>query len=142
MWMTDSEAFEKGIELEDGDAKDQLGKNLLHWRKRGALGRLHMICTWILRSPKRRDQFEEKVQQLLPEATVFLPLVGNGTCWHGDVDALERAFLLQEPLQNFMFTAIREVQQKKSNGGRSKAQDAIDEKDPEMVTNDELTLDD
>jgi hypothetical protein len=55
LWGTDSEAFEKGIVVEDDDAEDQLGKNLLHWRKRGALGRLHNICTWILRSPQRRD---------------------------------------------------------------------------------------
>jgi len=38
LWRTDSEAFEMGIELEDDKAKDQLGKNQLHWRKRGALG--------------------------------------------------------------------------------------------------------
>ena len=41
-----------------------------------------------------------------------------------------------------MFTAIREEQQKKSKRGRSKAQDVKDEKDPEMVTKDEFTLDD
>jgi len=48
LWGTDSEAFEKGIEVEDGEAEEQLGKKLQHWRKRGALGRLHNICTWIL----------------------------------------------------------------------------------------------
>jgi hypothetical protein len=114
LWGTDPEAFEKGIEVEDDDAEDQLGKNLLHWRKRGALGRRHNIRTWILQSPQRRDPFEEKVPQLLPEATVLLPLVGNVTRWHEDVDALERASLLRERLLDFMFTAIREEQQKKS----------------------------
>jgi len=133
---TGAEAFEQGIEVEDDDAEDQLRINLLHWRTRGALGRLHNRCTCIVRSPQRRDWLEEKVQQLQPEATVLLPLVGNVTRWDGDVDALKRAFLLRELLQDFMFTAIREEQQNKSKCGRSQAQDAIDEKDPEIVTND------
>jgi hypothetical protein len=44
----------------------------------------------------------------------LLPLVGNVTLWHGDVDALERAFLQEEPVQDFIFTAIQEEQQMKS----------------------------
>jgi hypothetical protein len=42
---TDSEAFEKEIEMEDDDADDPLGKNLFHWMKCGAVGRLHNKCT-------------------------------------------------------------------------------------------------
>jgi hypothetical protein len=78
---------------------------------------------------------------LLPEATVFVPQIGNVTCWHGDINALERAFLLREPLQDFMFTAIREEQQKKSKRGMSKARHAIDQKHPEMVTYNQLKVD-
>ena len=44
LWGTNSEAFEKGIEVHDGDAEDQLRKNLLHWRKRGVLGSSDLNC--------------------------------------------------------------------------------------------------
>jgi len=33
-----------------------------------------------------------------PETTVTVPLVGGIICWHGDVDALEQAFILCELL--------------------------------------------
>jgi hypothetical protein len=84
----------------------------------------------------------QNLQPLLPQAAVVLPLVGNITCWYGDIDALESAFVLQKALKGFIFTAIPEDQQKMSKCGRSKVQDAIDEKDLEMVTNDKLTVDD
>jgi len=82
------------------------------------------------------------VPQLQPKPTGLLPLVGNVTLCHGDVDALERAFLQEEPVQDFMFTAIQEEQEKKSKCVRCKAQDATEEKDREMVTNGQLTRDD
>jgi len=82
------------------------------------------------------------LQPLLPQAAVFLPLVQNITCWHGDIDALESALVLQKPLKGLIFTAIPEDQQKMSKCGRSNTQDAIDEKDLEVVTNDKLTVDD
>jgi len=55
-------------------------------QKGGALGRLHNICSWIIRSLQLRDCFEDKVPHPLPESNVTAPLVRNVTRWHGDVD--------------------------------------------------------
>jgi hypothetical protein len=116
---------------------------LLHWGKCGALGRLHIICTWILRSLQRRDSFGDNVEQLLPNSTVSICyLVENVPHGHSDVDALERAFLLCEPLEEFIYTAIREEQQKMAKRGKRQAQDTMKESDPELVKMTELTLDD
>jgi hypothetical protein len=58
--------------VEDDDVEHQMGRNLLNWKKRGALGRLHNVCSWIPWSPQRRDQFEEQVQQF----------ISNNLCLH------------------------------------------------------------
>jgi hypothetical protein len=110
-------------------------------RKRRALDRLPNICTWIFCLPPRRDHFEETVQQLQPNSTVFLHLVRNVICWHGDADGLERVFLLREPLQEFMYIAIQEEQQEKSKHRRGQAQDTIDGNDPGMAMIYKLTMD-
>jgi len=94
------ELFEILMEGNDGSENDlALGKGHLEdWRKCGALGQLHNICVWILCSPQCRDHFDEQVLQLLPGSKVTAPLVGNVMRWHGDVDSLERAFVLREPI--------------------------------------------
>jgi hypothetical protein len=45
VWGTDSEGYGKEVEVEDNNTEDQLGKNLLHWRKCGKLGSLENIFT-------------------------------------------------------------------------------------------------
>ena len=69
---------------------------------------LHNICVWICETPQRRDAFEQKVQQQVSNLTdASIPIVGCITRWEGDYDALTRAFLLCDPIEEFVASAIR-----------------------------------
>ena len=146
LWGSDHHVLEASAATLEASGTSNL-EILNLWRKRGALGKLHNICVWILRSPGRRDRFQDRVQHLLPHITAWTPLVGNVTCWHGDVDAIERAFEIKEGLDDFVFTAVREEQQRKkgkARGSEVASGHAESEDDPnsESITQDELTLDD
>jgi len=141
----DAELFEISMEGNDGSENDlALAEGHLEdWRKCGALGRLHNIWVWILRSPQRRDPFEDKVLQLLPGSKVTAPLVGNVMRWQGDVEALERAFVLREPNREFDCLAI--AAERQPRGPRNppvQASHGNDKSDPEHIQLDQLSLDD
>jgi len=110
------------------------------WRKRGPIGHLHHICTWISHTSQQCDRFTEKAKQMVPNATACIPLIGNITRMHGDVDAIERAFILRTPLDEFLFTAIQENQRKKQS--KSQNTSADDMLDPELIVTDKLSEDD
>jgi len=114
------------------------------WRKKGPLGKLHNIATWILRSPQRRERFAKVVKQPLPDSPVLVQLVGNATRWHSDVDALERAFILRIPLDGFVALAAKEKRQRLDGRRKGKGNETENdnEQDPEYVSTDELTIDD
>jgi hypothetical protein len=145
LWGNDEELFEISMESNDGSENDlALAEGHLEdWRKCGALGRLHNICVWSLHSPHRRDCFEEKVLQLLPGSKVTAPLVGNVTCWHGDVDALERAFVVRETIEGFVCLAIAAEQQPRSlQNAPVQARHGHDKSDPECIQLDQHSLND
>ena len=66
------------------------------------------------------------------------------TRWQSDVDALERAFVLQVPLDGFV--ALSAKKERQHIGRRRKIKDNNpennNEQDPEYVSTDKLTLDD
>jgi hypothetical protein len=68
-------------------------QKLQQWRKREPIGYRHIICTWMLRYPQWRYRFTEKTKQMVSDATAYIPLAGSITRWHGDVDAIEHAFI-------------------------------------------------
>lgn len=106
LWGTDADAFE--IEINSHQVLQHETEELEAWWQKGPLSKLHNIITWISRSPKRRDRFEEKVQQILGPNTKVLALIhGNTTRWGGDYNSLTRAFDLQEPLKEFVASGIR-----------------------------------
>ena len=142
LWGAQFEVFEHEVKtLEEIQHESEL---LEVWRKRGPLGKLHNIATWILRSPQRRERFATVVKQQLPDSPVLVPLVGNATRWHSDVDALERAFVLRVPLDGFVALAAKEERQRIGRGRKTKDnyRETDNEQDPEYVSTDELTLDD
>jgi len=47
------------------------------------------------------------VKQQLPDSPALVPLIGNATRWHSDVDALERAFVLGVPLDGLVALAAQ-----------------------------------
>ena len=137
LWGIDPEAFENMISTLYGLEKEK--EELMAWRKRGPMGKLHNICVWICKTPQRRDRFEEKVQQFfrISATDPTVPIVGNITRWGGDFNALKRAFLLREPIEEFVAAEIRTV----SAGARKCGKDRYrgDENDIEL---DELSIED
>jgi len=78
----DADAFE--IEINSHRKLHHESEELEAWHQKGPLGKLHNIISWISRSPQRRDQFEEKVQQVLGPNTKASALIqGNTTRWGG-----------------------------------------------------------
>jgi len=142
LWGDKFEKFE--CEVHTFEEIQQESELLQAWRKKGPLGKLYNIATWILRSPQKRERFAKVVKQQLPDCAVLVPLVGNATRWHTDVDALERAFILRIPLDGFVALAPKEERQRL--GGRRKGKgnetENDNEQDPEYLSTDELTIDD
>jgi hypothetical protein len=110
------------------------------WPKQGPIGHLHNICTWISCTTQRNEYFTEKAKQMVADDTAYIPPNGSITCWHGDLDAIECAFILGAPVDEFVFNAIREDQRKK----KSKFQNTLadDRLDSELIVTDELSEDD
>ena len=159
LWGEDWEAFEGEVNTEC--EVEEASRALKAWRKRGTLGKLHNISTWILRTPPRRDKFIHKVKQLRSSSGStsgpLLPMVGNVTRWSSDVDSIERAFILKEAIDDFVSSAIREERQKRTGrGGNTNMEHRyeegsqetgtdrglLDAENPEFISTDELTLDD
>jgi len=131
LWGVNTEVLEGLGNFDAPEDEEQEIQELLEWRKQGSMGKLRNICVWICRTPQRRDSFKSKVQShggVSGESN--LPIVGSITRWGGDYDSLKRAFLLKEPLQEFVAAAIRN-----ERGIRS-------EYNLESARLDELTLDD
>jgi hypothetical protein len=114
LWGQSADAVvqEVGVLHDDIDTTQKLHL----WQKQGPLGHLRNILTRILHFAQRQDCFTEMAKQVVPDASAYIPLIGSIILWHGDVDAIERAFIVQTHLDEFEFTAIWEYQQKiKSN---------------------------
>jgi hypothetical protein len=93
---------------DDADEATQL-ERLQEWRRRGPLGKLYNCIRYTLKTPQRREKFEEKCRAHLqhePGPVVGL-ILGNATRWNGDYAAIERALRLREPLEDFISSAIR-----------------------------------
>ena len=131
LWGEDAEVFEAEI-ITCADLEKEV-EELQGWRKKGPLGKLHNVLTWICRTPQRRDRFEEKVRQNNRGLAVkALSLIrGNSTRWGGDYDSLTRAFELQESIEEFVSAAIRRNQ----DGERDNTQ-------PHALLHDELNSQD
>jgi hypothetical protein len=103
LWGADLEAFEVDMNA----AQDELAE-LLEWRRKGPMGKLHNILTYILKTPQRRDEFANVVRRLYPAETVHTVFVGNITRWSSDYESILRAFRLREAIEDYVRTAIRQ----------------------------------
>jgi len=74
LWGADIEAFEVDMNA----VQDELAE-LLEWGRKGPMGMLHNILTYILKTPQRRDEFATVVRRLYPTETVHTIFVGNIT---------------------------------------------------------------
>ena len=149
LWGSDWEAFEKQVDQAEEYTVENEKQALKTWRTKGAMGKLHNIGTWILRTPQRRDRFSQKVQQVRGDSYrgPLLSLVGNVTRWSSDAESIDRAFELRDILDEFIGIAITEERQVKSrrnipDSNRQTTSQPSDNFLLEHITLDELSLDD
>jgi len=71
---------------------------------------------------------------------LYILLIGNIICWHGNENAIERAFNVEAPLNEFVFTAIREHQ--RSMNRQSQNSSAHHRLDHEPIVTDKSSEDD
>jgi len=80
------------------------------------MGKLHNIGIWILPTSQRCDHFSQRVRLARDReyTGLLIPSIGNITRWSSDVDALERAFELQDILDGFVRSAMTEERHAKT----------------------------
>jgi len=155
LWGEDWQAFEAEISTELDIKKAASALKL--WRKKGPLGKLHKISSWILHTPQRHDRFSQKVKQLRSTSSStsgpLLPMFGNVTRWSSDTNSIERAFILKDAVEDFIGEAIRDERQTRTRRQlpteldynhdqmNNLSQPPADE-NPEHISTDELTLND
>lgn len=96
------DAFERDIE--NVREHSELLKELNIWRKRGPVGKLHNIITFICRSPQRRDKFADIKQFTDDDQEDFNHLklvVDNATRWNSLYLMTERALKLRDRIDRF-----------------------------------------
>lgn len=114
------------------------------WRKRGPVGKLHNVIMYILSTPQRREEFEEKVRGEIerqkshleataqPHEDVELVLKhplsvirDNSTRWNSIFCMIQRAFLLKDPLDLF----IKRAREKPANASPLSEEDELSSHD-------------
>jgi hypothetical protein len=108
LWSENPLTIDDTFHDDDTDEATELAR-LQEWRRRGPLGKLYNCIRYTLKTPQRREKFEEKCRAHLqqePGPLVGL-IIGNATRWNGDYAAIARALRLREPLEDFISSAIR-----------------------------------
>ena len=104
LYGSDADAFE--TEVTTIKSQERLSTELKHWRKRGAIGKLHNIVTYIRKTPQRRDEFasllteENRAQD---EFKALQVVANNATRWHSLFDMIERALRLRHRIDQFVY---------------------------------------
>jgi hypothetical protein len=134
----DPSSFEEEVERAQRYEEDKKEREI--WRKRGPIGKLHNITKYILSTPQRREEFEEKVQGEIerqkcylqataqlnedPETVLKHPLTvirDNITRWNSIFCMILRAFLLKDPLDLF----IKRAREKPANASPLPEEDEL-----------------
>jgi hypothetical protein len=98
-----SDAFVQ--EIEDISLEEQ---ELLQWRKKGPIGKLHNVVYWINRSPQRCERFEQLQRELLapirPDGAkeTYELIKDVETRWDSFDDSAERALYLQPAIDELL----------------------------------------
>ena len=124
LWGENTNTIETTEALDDVDMELE---RLREWRKRGPLGKLYNCIRYTMKTPQRREKFEEPCRTYLPEGQVLSLIIGNATRWNGDHDAIVRALVLREPLEDYMAFVIR--MEGKASGETSIANDILSGED-------------
>ena len=115
LWVSDAEVFEAQISTYH-DLQQETAE-LEAWRRKGPLGKLHNVISWISRSPQRRERFQAEVRKSLGPNTKAVSLIrSNTTRWGSDYDSLLRAFELRDPLEEFISRVLRRNEDQENDG--------------------------
>jgi hypothetical protein len=128
LFGTEFDAFERDVE--STKEKSELLQELMLWRKRGPVGRLHNIITYICRSPQRRETFRT-IRQITDSEGDFndafdhLSLkVDNATRWNSLYLMIERAIKLKDRIDLFCLHQADQM-----HGSSTKRATTADEKE-------------
>ena len=100
---SDSDAFAEEISAIDLEEME-----LIQWRRKGPIGKLHNVVHWINRSPQRCERFEllqlQLITPLKPEGKkdVYGLIKDVTTRWNSFYDAAERAVYLQPAIDELL----------------------------------------
>ena len=98
-----NDAFVK--EIEDVSLEE---RQLLQWRKKGPIGKLHNVVYWINRSPQRCERFDllqkELIAPIRPDGTkeTYELIKDVETRWNSFDDSAERALYLQPAIDELL----------------------------------------
>ena len=114
LYGCDIDCIEDALQNEDNDlsftsavsrfeailhGKDELAK-LQAWRKKGPIGKLHIVIRHARASPARREFFKSKQREAAPDVERLYSLVlDRGIKWNSTCDMLERAFKLKDAIE-------------------------------------------
>jgi hypothetical protein len=95
------------LQLEVQEAKEEL-KELELWRKKGPIGKLHNIVTYIRHSDQRNQLFKklQKITYICVESgtsqETFELVTDNDTRWNSTHAMIKRAVMLRNPIDTFI----------------------------------------
>lgn len=116
LYGKDEEAFT--AEVYGASMIADMKKQLDIWRKKGPIGKLHNIVTFIRHTPQRRDQFRSiEVSQFdLDNETMkdLMVIYDNDTCWNSACNMIERALTLCHRID--AFCAVNQRATKRNKG--------------------------
>jgi hypothetical protein len=109
----DAETFE--LQSQANVLLNAVEADLLHWRKKGPVGKLHNIVKFIRASPQRSERFKARAKEeedslpyrLHEESTTELELLQNNeTRWNSTYMMIQRAFKKQSDITAFFTTDL------------------------------------
>lgn len=134
---TEFDAFER--DANQWRERSELVKELQLWRKRGPIGKLHNVVTFICRTPQRRERFKKIRPFVDTEDSAYndLQLVtDNATRWNSLYAMIERALKLRPRITEFC------DENRTATHGNLQRAPANDEEKEQLLSHDTLTPDD
>jgi hypothetical protein len=102
LFGTEADAFE--LEAEALHELQDETRELELWRRRGPVGKLHNLVTYIRRTPQRIEEFTRSQHNLIGhmDHQNLQLLADNATRWNSTYNMISRAMKLRDPLDLFM----------------------------------------
>lgn len=111
LFGTDADAFE-----EDCQAEKEIQDDVMIWRAKGPIGKLHNIVHWVQRSGQRieklhRLQSVENIALGMDDHTTYDVVMDNATRWNSSEAMMERGYRLRNALDSLVQAEVTEWNQ-------------------------------